>query len=263
MRAERSRGRRGLLSQPLLAAIRLHLRSGGRVALFVNRVGYARILFCQECGRAVRCKRCEVAMPYDGERRAIFCRICGRTDPAPEVCPGCGGAALRWIGAGTERVEEVIGRLFPEIRIARVDRETEREFAKIAADFAGGRTRIVVGTQLMLRARELRPTLIGVVDADLPLYLPDFRAGERTLQQLRAVLSLPCAGDRRRRGPRGGPRGAGGRRPRAARPADGGDEPAGDPVGPRWRSSPWTAPRPGFCAGGRSPSGSSHPTSGR
>ena len=58
-------------------------------------------------------------MPYDGERRAIFCRICGRTDPAPEVCPGCGGAALRWIGAGTERVEEVIGRLFPAIRIAR------------------------------------------------------------------------------------------------------------------------------------------------
>jgi len=194
MRAERSRGRRGLLSQPLLAAIRLHLRSGGRVALFVNRVGYARILFCQECGRAVRCKRCEVAMPYDGERRAIFCRICGRTDPAPEVCPGCGGAALRWIGAGTERVEEVIGRLFPAIRIARVDRETEREFAKIAADFAGGRTRIIVGTQLMLRARELRPTLIGVVDADLPLYLPDFRAGERTLQQLRAVLSLAEGG---------------------------------------------------------------------
>jgi len=194
MRAERSRGARGLLSQPLLAAIRRHLRSGGRVALFVNRVGYARILFCQECGRAVRCRRCEVTMPYDGERRAIFCRICGRTNPAPEVCPGCGGAALRWIGAGTERVEEVIGRLFPAIRIARVDRETEREFAGIAGDFASGRTRIVVGTQLMLRARQLRPTLIGVVDADLPLYLPDFRAGERTLQQLRAVLSLADGG---------------------------------------------------------------------
>ena len=194
MRAERNRGRRGLLSQPLLAAIRLHLRSGGRVALFVNRVGYARILFCQECGRAVRCRRCEVTMPYDRERRAIFCRICGRTDPAPEVCPGCGGAALRWIGAGTERVEEVIGRLFPGTRIARVDRETEREFAKIAGDFASGRTRIVVGTQLMLRARELRPTLVGVVDADLPLYLPDFRAGERTFQQLRAVVSLTDGG---------------------------------------------------------------------
>ena len=190
MRAERRRGQQGFVSHGLLSAIRRHLRSGGRVALFVNRVGYARILLCQECGRAVRCPRCDVPMPYDGERRSISCRICGQTAPAPAVCPRCGGVGLRWLGAGTERIEEVIGRIFPDRRIARLDRETAPQYGRVVEEFRSGRTRIVVGTQLMLRARRLHPSLIGVLDADLPLHLPDFRAGERALQQLRAVVAL-------------------------------------------------------------------------
>jgi len=190
MRAERKRGRAGLLSQPLLDAMRRHLRSGGRVALFVNRLGYARILLCQECGHAVRCPRCLVTMPYDRASLTISCRMCGRTAPAPDVCPRCGGATLRWIGAGTERVEEVVRRLFPALRIARLDRETARAFARVVGDFSAGRVRLVIGTQLLLRARQLRPSLVGVVDADLPLHLPDFRAAERTLQQLRAVVAM-------------------------------------------------------------------------
>ncbi len=194
MRAERARGRGGLLARPLLEAIRRHLRGGGRVALFVNRVGYARVLVCRECGRAVRCPRCEVPMPYDGETRTIQCRVCGMIAPAPDVCPRCRGVALRWVGAGTTRVLEVVRRLFPAIGTARLDRETERGFGAVAEEFAAGRTRLVVGTQLLLRARRLRPSLVGVVDADTPLYRPDFRATERTFQDLRALLSLASRG---------------------------------------------------------------------
>jgi primosomal protein N' (replication factor Y) len=129
-------------------------------------------------------------MPYDRDTRTIVCRICGQAAPAPSVCPRCGGVALRWIGAGTERVEEVARHLFPALAIARLDRETERHFDRIAADFASGRIRLLVGTQLLLRARSVRPSLFGVVDADLPLFLPDFRAAERALQQLRTLSSL-------------------------------------------------------------------------
>jgi primosomal protein N' (replication factor Y) len=192
VRREHGAGQRrgGVLSQPLIDAIRRHLRGGGRVVLFVNRVGYARVVVCRECGFAVRCSRCEVPMSYNRDAGRVQCRVCGQTAPAPDVCPRCGGVALWWAGAGTARVEEVARRVFPTLRTARVDRETARAFGRVAAEFASGRLRLVVGTQLVLRARRLRPSLIGVVDADAALYLPDFRAAERALQRLRAVISL-------------------------------------------------------------------------
>ncbi len=185
--------RPALLSAPLVEAIRRHLRAGGRVVLFVNRVGYARVLLCQECGYAVRCPRCEVAMPYDRQSGTLHCRVCGHGARAPEVCPRCKGVALRWVGPGTKRVEEVVRRVFPALGIARVDRETASLFPAIAGAFAAGRVRLVIGTQLLLRARQLRPSLVGVIDADHPLHLPDFRATERAFQLLRAVVSLAGA----------------------------------------------------------------------
>ncbi len=190
LRAERAQGRHGLLTRPLISAIRRHLRSTGRVALFVNRAGYARVLACDECGFTVRCPHCEVTMPYDRNGRTVSCRICGRTSPAPGTCPRCRGVALRGIGPGTERVEEVMRRLFPGLRIARLDRETASQFNTIASEFASGRIRLIVGTQMLLRAFQIRPSLVGVLDADLLLHRPDFRAAERTWQQLRAVVAL-------------------------------------------------------------------------
>jgi primosomal protein N' (replication factor Y) len=187
-RSEQGRG--GILARPLVEAIRRHLRGGGRIALFVSRVGYARVLVCRECGSALRCPRCEIPMPYDGDTRTIQCRVCGTVAPAPDVCPRCKGVALRWAGAGTARVLEVARRLFPAVRTARLDRETERGFDTVAAEFASGRIRLVVGTRLLLRGRRLRPTLIGAVDADSPLYRPDFRAAERAFQDLQAMIEL-------------------------------------------------------------------------
>jgi len=193
MRQEREAGRTGALSQPLVEAMRRHLRAGGRAALFVNRIGYARVLRCQECGHAVRCPRCELPMLFDREAGTIRCRVCGRAALAPAVCPRCKGVSLRWVGAGTKRIEEVVRRVFPAVSIARVDRETAAGFDDVARAFASGRVRVLVGTQLLLRGRRVRPSLIGMVDADAPLYRPDFRAGERAFQQLRALIALTTA----------------------------------------------------------------------
>ena len=193
MREERRAGKGGLLSRPLVEAIRFHLRSGGRAALFVNRLGYARVLLCRECGHAVRCPRCDIPIPYDKETGTVQCRVCGHTASAPDICPRCRGITLRWVGAGTRRVEEVLRRLFPAARTARVDRESAPVWDVLARDAASGRVRLVVGTQLLLRSREFRPSLVGVIDADAPLYYPDFRAVERAYQQLRAILALAAA----------------------------------------------------------------------
>ena len=196
LREERARGRHGLLTAPLVAAIRRHLRAGGRVVLFVNRAGYSRALLCEECGSVVRCPRCDAAMPYDRERRTVSCRICGEMSPAPGTCPRCRGVRLRGVGPGTERVEQVVRRVFPAVRIARLDRETAGEFDRIAREFATGRLRLIVGTQMLLRAGELQPTLVGVLDADFPLHLPDFRGVERMLQRLRSVAAMAAGGPR-------------------------------------------------------------------
>jgi primosomal protein N' (replication factor Y) len=193
MRREREQGRSGVLSQPLVDAMRRHLRSGGRVALFVNRVGYARVLVCDECEYVVRCPRCLVPMPYDREAGTVRCRLCGRAEVAPQLCPRCKGAGLRWVGAGTKRIEEVVARVFPEFRLARVDRETVSEFDTVAREYGTGRLRLVVGTQLLLRGRRLRPSMVGIVDGDAPLYRPDFRAVERAFQQARALFALADA----------------------------------------------------------------------
>lgn len=193
MRAEQRRGHIGYLSRELVQAITRHLRARGAVALAVPQTGYARILLCRECGAAVGCPACDVAMAYDREEGTIRCRICGRSARAPDVCPRCRGVDLRGVGAGTKRIEEVVRRLFPALRIARLDAETGRDAARVARDFAAGRLRLLVGTVMQLRAHRVRPTLAGVVDADGTLYLPDFRAAERTLQRLRAAVELPAA----------------------------------------------------------------------
>jgi primosomal protein N' (replication factor Y) (superfamily II helicase) len=193
LKKDRQRGRTGLLSQSLVQAMRRHIRAGGSAVLYVNRVGYARALSCQECGEAVRCRRCGVPAAFDRESGTMACRICGEIRPAPDVCPRCKAPALRWIGAGTKRVLEVVQSVFPDVPSARLDRETAPAFDAIAGDLASGRLRIVVGTQLVLRARRVRPSLVGIIDADPPFYRPDFRAAERAFQQLRAVTALARA----------------------------------------------------------------------
>jgi primosomal protein N' (replication factor Y) len=191
MRAEEQRGHIGYLSRALVQGISRHLRARGGVVLLVARRGYARVLLCRECGAAVRCPSCGVAMAYERDGGAVRCGVCGRAGPAPDVCPRCGGVGLRGVGAGTRRIEEVVRRLFPALRMARLDAETPRA-DHVSREFAAGRLRLLVGTAMVLHAlsEPVHPTLVGVVDADGPLYVPDFRAAEHTLQRLRAAVQL-------------------------------------------------------------------------
>lgn len=193
MRAERHEGHAGYLSRALVQAVGRHLRAPGGVALLVQRTGYARVLLCRECGAAVRCPACDVAMAYDREAGTVRCRVCARTARAPDVCPRCRGVDLRGVGAGTKRIEEIVRRLFPGLRMARFDAETAGGADRVVRDFAEGRLRLLVGTARLLRAPGVRPTLVGVIDADGPMYVPDFRAAERTLQRLRAAVNWAAA----------------------------------------------------------------------
>ncbi len=201
MRGERDGGGgRGFLSRRLLRSLGRHLREGGRVVLFVPRRGYAPALRCRECGHPVRCPRCRVAVSYDRPAGEISCRVCGLKAPAPGVCPTCKGPGLEAVGAGSQRVQEVVRGLFPGVAVARVDRDTARERARTVELLASGRLRVVVGTQALLPAasvlqeRGAAPTLVGVIDADAALFRPDFRAPERAFSEGKTLSALAAPG---------------------------------------------------------------------
>jgi primosomal protein N' (replication factor Y) len=163
------------------------VRQAGLV-LFLNRKAYAGALVCRDCGQVPRCRSCTVALAYSRQNGSLFCHYCGALDAIPDLCPACGGPRLQPIGEGTERLEEDVKRQFPLARVLRVDGETMRR-AKDAAVMTNRIHRrewdVLIGTQLLLR-NDLVPRvgLLGVVQADAGLSVPDFRAAERTYHLL-------------------------------------------------------------------------------
>ncbi|MER3455446.1 MAG: primosomal protein N' [candidate division GAL15 bacterium] len=196
MRAESGR----LFSRALLQAMRDHLERKDQVLLYVNRRGYAACLVCRECGYIPRCRRCAVSLTFHLSNRTLRCHYCGRVLRAPSTCPGCGGVELRPYGPGTQRVEEALRSLFPGVAVVRADRDTlsrKGAHAKLVDALRYGEVRVVVGTQVVAKGLDLPQVgLVGVVAADVALSLPDFRAGERTLQQLVQVAGRAGRGDR-------------------------------------------------------------------
>ena len=187
------------LSAPLLGALRTHLEAGGQAMLFLNRRGFAPALFCSSCGWVADCRHCDAR--YTLHRRAgrLRCHHCGDDAPLPAACPDC-GADLRPAGEGTERLEDALNRHFPGVAIARIDRDaTRRQGAveRILDDVRDGRTRILVGTQMMAKGHDFPGvTLVGVVNADQGLFGTDFRAGERLAQTLVQVSGRAGRADR-------------------------------------------------------------------
>ena len=174
------------LSAALEARIRHHLGAGGQVLLFLNRRGFAPVLFCPDCGWGARCERCDARMTFHRADSALHCHHCGRRQAAPSACPACGGASLMPLGTGTERLEIRLRERFPEVSTIRVDRDTTRRKGHLEAALEGarsGRHRILVGTQMLSKGHHFPGvTLVGVVDADQGLYSTDFRATERLAQ---------------------------------------------------------------------------------
>ncbi len=181
----------GVLSQPLKVAIADRLRRKQQVILLQNRRGYAPVIECQKCGWTPSCPDCSVTMTYHKVRRQLRCHYCGRTDRMAGTCPDCNSQALSQLGTGTQRVEEELASLFPDARIARMDLDTTgRKHAhhQILDKFGRRESDILVGTQMVAKGLDFEHvTLVGVVDADTGLLMPDFRSEERTFQLLTQV----------------------------------------------------------------------------
>ena len=185
---------RAVLSQPLVRAIEQAIGRRAGVLLFLNRKGYAGALVCRDCGQVPRCPACQVALMYSRQANRLLCSYCGDSAPIPEICTACSGPRIQLVGEGTERVEEDAKRLFPHATVIRLDGDTTRRPAQAEALWrrvAQGEWDIIVGTQLLLRHEPL-PTmgLVGIVQADAGLNLPDFRSAERTYHTLLDAVSL-------------------------------------------------------------------------
>jgi primosomal protein N' (replication factor Y) len=196
----RDEGPETILSAPLRDAIDKRFSSGEQALVLLNRRGYASQLVCRQCGLALNCTECSVALTLHRKGTLAVCHYCGLGRATPERCDVCKGEYLRVRGYGTEKVAEVIGELFEGIRVARMDRDTMRRKGShevLLARFAAGKLDLVVGTQMLAKGHDFPAvTLVGVLAADTGLGLPDFRASERVFQLLTQVAGRAGRGDR-------------------------------------------------------------------
>jgi len=176
------------LSRRLREEIEAQLRGRAQTMILLNRRGYAWFLLCRSCGQTQRCVNCSISLTYHRREHKLVCHYCGYTAPVPARCPACGSEYLYYVGEGTEKVEAKFAEMFPQARVARLDRDVSRrpgQFRRLLADFRQGKIDILVGTQLIAKGHDFPGvTLVGVVSADTGLGLPDFRAAERTFQLL-------------------------------------------------------------------------------
>ena len=179
------------LSPDLKAAIDLRLSKKQGVVLLQNRRGFSTYLGCSKCGEVVMCPNCAVSLTWHQQGNRMQCHYCGFMQKKSETCPTCGSEKMYLGGIGTERVEEELQKYFPDIRIARMDLDTTSKrgsFEKLLRSFADGETDVLLGTQMVAKGLDFsRVTLVGVINADTSLCLPDFRSGERTFQLLTQV----------------------------------------------------------------------------
>ena len=198
LRAERRPD--GLLSEALREAIGARLARREQVLVLLNRRGYAPVVLCHDCGASARCSQCSVGLTYHRGRGRLCCHYCGLSVPPLDRCEACGGHRVALHGVGTEQVEERLRAEWPEARVARMDRDTTRtRFAHDAllAGMHGGETDILVGTQMIAKGHDLpNVTLVGVINADVGLSLPDFRASERVFQLLAQAAGRAGRGER-------------------------------------------------------------------
>jgi len=188
------------LSMPLRDALGQRLAAGEQSLLFLNRRGFAPVLSCPECGWVASCQRCDAHLTLHRGAGRLRCHHCGAERPAPGHCPECAHERLLTIGAGTQRIEEVLQRRFPGARVVRIDRDSARRTDDLEAQLqsiASGEADILVGTQKLSKGRHFPlVTLVGVLDADSDLFSLDFRGPEFLLQQILQVAGRAGRGDR-------------------------------------------------------------------
>ncbi len=205
MRMERRKGtgtsvaNAGILSEKLRAAITSRLEKKEQTILFLNRRGFNTSLTCLGCGETVQCQDCSIPMTLHKHENRLVCHVCGSRRLPPTKCPSCSEPGLKFTGFGTERVEAVVREVFPQARIARVDTDTiqrKNQLRDLLREFRAQKIDIMIGTQMIAKGLDFpNVTLVGVLNADLALNLPDFRAAERTLQLLVQVAGRAGRGE--------------------------------------------------------------------
>jgi len=191
-----------ILSEKLRAAITVRLEKREQTILFLNRRGFSTSLLCSGCGEARNCPNCSVALTFHRHPTVagrLSCHLCGHTAAVPKKCPACGKDALIYAGFGTERVETTVSQIFPKAVVRRMDADsmTRKEaYRETLRNFRTGKIDILVGTQMIAKGLHFpNVTLVGIINADLALHLPDFRAGERTFQLLTQVAGRAGRGE--------------------------------------------------------------------
>ena len=189
LRQEILNGNPGLISTPLRQELEKNLAAGEQSILFLNRRGSSRMLLCGECGYVPQCPRCSTAMTYHSANGRLMCHYCEHSEPAADTCPECGGW-MKHVGAGTQKVEEELRELFPEAGILRMDADTTAGgHEEILQTFERERVPILLGTQMVAKGLDFENvTLVGVLSADISLYVDNYRAAERTFSLLTQVV---------------------------------------------------------------------------
>jgi primosomal protein N' (replication factor Y) len=192
-------GREQPISRRLVEEIRLRLDRGEQAMILLNRRGFSSVVLCRACGESIQCKNCAVAMTHHKRDRRMECHYCGYTERVPSVCPKCGSEYINFLGTGSEKLEDVLHSMFPQARIARLDRDTVRgrhDFERVLNALNEGDLDLLVGTQMIAKGHDIHGvTLVGVVGADAALAFPDFRAAERTFQLLAQVAGRAGRGE--------------------------------------------------------------------
>jgi primosomal protein N' (replication factor Y) (superfamily II helicase) len=188
-----------ILSEKLRSAITDRLSKREQTILFLNRRGFSTSLLCSECGEARECPNCSVALTFHRQMARLSCHLCGHTAAVPRKCPACGKDALIYAGFGTEKVESTVSHLFPQSVVRRMDADSmtrKESYRETLRAFRAGKIDILVGTQMIAKGLHFpNVTLVGIINADLGLHLPDFRAGERTFQLLTQVSGRAGRGE--------------------------------------------------------------------
>ncbi|MGE4485056.1 MAG: primosomal protein N' [Oscillospiraceae bacterium] len=199
MRPYLCEGKSGSIGTLLRGEIEKNLKNGEQTILFINRRGASNLVVCGECGYTFTCPNCSVSMTYHSANRRLMCHYCGHSVPVRDECPECGGR-LKFVGAGTQKVEEELMALFPGVGIIRMDTDTvspSRSHEKLLARFREGRAQILLGTQMVTKGLDFENvTLVGVISADQLLYINDYRAHERAFSLITQVIGRSGRGEK-------------------------------------------------------------------
>ncbi|MDF2613603.1 MAG: priA [Clostridia bacterium] len=192
MRQELSQGNNNVVSRTLYEAIRDTLKQNKQVMILINRRGHSTFINCRSCGHVIKCSHCDVSMTYHLSSKSLECHYCGKKQEIPDKCPSCDSKYIRFFGSGTEKVEEYLDQHFHEYGIGRMDLDTttgKNGHSKILTAFGNKEINLLIGTQMIAKGHDFKDVaLVGIISADMSLYMQDFRSNERTFQLLTQAM---------------------------------------------------------------------------